>query len=123
MENSTIQVIALTSDIFLQSRIMELARALVVNAKTVTAEEELIRETDSNEPSLVILDLASSDYDPFSCAKKLKTKTVPPKILGIFPHVRTDLRLSAEEAKIDYIVPNSSFLKTLKSVLQKEIPG
>ena len=100
---------------------MELARALGANAKTVKAEEELIRETDSNEPSLVILDLASSDYDPFSCAKKLKTKRVPPKILGIFPHVRADLRLSAQEAKIDYIVPNSSFLQTLKSVLQREV--
>jgi len=115
-----VRVLMITSDLFLQSRIMELAKSLGAIARIVTDEEALIREVNSMHPNLVILDLAASDYDPFSCAKRLKTMTPKPKILAAFPHIRTDLKLKAENEKIDYIIPNSSFLKTLKNVLQKE---
>ena len=117
----TIQVLAITSDLFLQSRIAELAKSLGANAKLVTTEEDLLREANLRAPNLVILDLASSEYDPFSCAKKLKTMASPPKILAMFPHIRTDLKLKAEKVMIDYIVPNSGFLKTLKQVLENEV--
>ena len=115
------QVLAIASDLFLQSRIMELAKACGAYAKIVTREEDLVAETSSNNPTLVILDLASTEYDPFSCAKKLKSGGVPPRILAVYPHIRTDLRVRAQEAKIDYVVPNSSFLKTLKAVLETEV--
>src|SRR3989441_1732883 len=93
----TVQVLAITSDLFLQSRITELAKSLGANAKLVTTEEDLLRAAKSREPDLVILDLTASEYDPFSCAQKLKTMTSPPKILAIFPHIRTDLKLRAEK--------------------------
>jgi len=102
---------------------MELAKSLGASAKLVTNEEDLLRQANSDHPNLVVLDLTASEYDPFSCAQKLKTMTSPPKILAIFPHIRTDLKLKAEEVMIDYIVPNSGFLKTLKSVLEKEVKG
>ena len=119
----TVRVLAITSDLFLQSRIAELAKSTGANAKLVTNEEALMREANSNHPNLAILDLAASDYDPFSCAQKLKTMASPPKILAMYPHIRADLRLKAEEVMIDFIVPNSGFLKTLKSVLEKEVQG
>ena len=119
----TVRVLAITSDLFLQSRIAELAKSLGANAKLVTTEEDLLREASLRDPNLVILDLASSEYDPFSCAQKLKTMTNPPKILAIFPHVRSDLKIKAEKVMMDYIVPNSSFFKTLKSLLEKEVRG
>ena len=117
----TVQILAVTSDLFLQSRIMELARSLGKTAKIVTTENDLLRDTQADKPELVILDLASSDYDPFSCAMKLKELAVPPRILGMFAHIRSDLRVRAQEVGIDYIVPNSSFLKTLKAVIEKEV--
>ena len=119
----TVQVLAITSDLFLQSRITELAKSLDANAKIVTTEEDLLRQANLSAPNLVVLDLASSEYDPFSCAQKLKTMKSPPKILAIFPHIRIDLKLKAEKVMIDYIVPNSGFLKTLRSVLEKEVRG
>ena len=119
----TVQVLAIMSDLFLQSRITELAKSIGANAKIVTTEEDLLIQANLSTPNLVVLDLASSEYDPFSCAKKLKTMTSPPKMLAIFPHIRTDLKLKAEKVMIDYIVPNSGFLKTLKRVLEKEVRG
>ncbi len=117
----TVQVLAITSDLFLQSRITELAKSVGADATLVTTERDLLREARSKEPNLVVLDLSASDYDPFSCAQKLKTMSPPPKILAIFPHIRADLRLKAERVMIDYVVPNSGFLKTLKSVIEKEV--
>jgi PleD family two-component response regulator len=111
------------SDLFVQSRITEAARTLGTTVKFVSTEDELNQEAGAASPSLVILDLATSDYDPFSYAEKLKAMASPPKILAIFPHVRADLKLRAENVMIDYIVPNSSFLRTLKSVLEKEVRG
>jgi PleD family two-component response regulator len=119
----TVQILAITSDLFLQSRIAELAKSMGANAKIVTNEETLMREANSSHPNLAILDLAASDYDPFSCAQKLKTLASPPRILAIFPHIRVDLKLKAEKVMIDYIVPNSGFLRTLKSVLEREVQG
>jgi PleD family two-component response regulator len=118
-----VEVLAVISDLFVQSRITEVARTLGITVKFVSAEDELIRDARSALPRLVILDLAASEYDPFSCARKLKTMPSPPKILAIFPHVRADLKLKADVAMIDYIVPNSGFLKTLRSVLEKEVRG
>jgi len=119
----TVQVLAITSDLFLQSRITELSKSLGASANLVTTEEDLLRQANSIHPNLVILDLTASEYDPFSCAQRLKITTSPPKILAIFPHIRTDLKLKAEKVMIDYVVPNSGFLKTLKSVLEKEVKG
>jgi PleD family two-component response regulator len=118
-----VQILAITSDLFLQSRIEELAKSMGANAKLVTDEDALIREANSSHPNLAILDLAASDYDPFSCAQKLKTMASPPRILAMFPHIRVDLKLKAQKLMIDYIVPNSGFLKTLKSVLEREVQG
>ena len=115
----TAEILAITSDLFLQSRIVELAGSLGKTAKIVTTENNLIKEAGSTTPELVILDLASTDYDPFSCASRLKKMPARPKMLGMFPHIRTDLRVRAQEIGIDYVAPNSSFLKTLKSVLEK----
>jgi PleD family two-component response regulator len=117
----TVQILAITSDLFLQSRIEELARSLGKTAKMVTTENDLITDTSSNKPELVILDLASSDYDPFSCARRLKEMPVPPKMIGMFPHIRADLRVRAQEVGVDFIVPNSSFLKTLKTILENGV--
>jgi PleD family two-component response regulator len=119
----SVQVLAITSDLFLQSRIAELAKSMGANAKLVTSEETLMREANSSHPNLAILDLAASDYDPFSCAQKLKAMASPPRILAMFPHIRVDLKLKAQKVMIDYIVPNSGFLKTLKSVLEREVQG
>src|SRR5439155_18492107 len=48
-----VQVLAITSDLFLQSRITELAKSLGANARVVTSEEALIREANSSHPNLV----------------------------------------------------------------------
>ena len=105
------------TDLFLQSRIAELSGAIGVDTKFVASEKELNEYVASTGAKLVILDLAATDYDTLSCAQLLKQAKQPPQILAFFPHVRTDLKRKAENAGIDYVVPNSSLLSKLRTVL------
>ncbi len=116
----TVRILALTTDLFVQSRVLELAKSSGAVGQVVTTEQDLLARAESSLPHLVVLDLASAEYDPFSCAEKLKSMVPPPRILGFFPHVRLDLQLKAKRVGIDYIVPNSSFLKTLKVAIGRE---
>ena len=75
----------------------------------------------SNPGCLVILDLASTEYDPDAVARTLKQNNTSPRILGYYPHVRKDLEAIARSAGVDYVVPNSSFLKRTKEILEGRI--
>ena len=90
-------IIAATTDLFIQSRLNELASALGLSIQFASNEEELGALALSH-PKLVILDLSSTDYDFTSTARLLKENNPPPKILGFYPHIRTDLEANARAA-------------------------
>ncbi len=113
-------LLAATTDLFLQSRISETAKASNFDVKFVTDEAGLKEVLSSADPKLAILDLSSTDYDPFSTASKMKRLSPSLKILGVYPHVRMDLKARAEKLGIDHIIPNSRFLATLKKLLTTE---
>jgi PleD family two-component response regulator len=69
-----------------------------------------------NRAELVILDLSSTDYDPFSVARELKMK-FNTRLFGLFPHVKAELKKRADEVGFEYVVPNSSFLPSLRRIL------
>jgi CheY-like chemotaxis protein len=112
-------LIAATSDLFIQSRLTELANSLGLEARFATGERELIQLVASH-PRLMILDLSSSDYDPTSLVKALKANSPGLRILGFYPHVRKDLEAKARGAGVDFIVPNSSFLRAARQALEQK---
>lgn len=117
---SDTHILAVTRDIFVQSRIIELTKPLGRLAQFARDEEEMERMLVSLKPSLVVLDLSTMDYDAFSCARKVKTLSPASKLFGFFPHVRTELKTRAETLGFDYVIPNSSFLASLRRILSKE---
>ena len=121
MVDAVAQVVAVTRDLFLQSRIGEVAGSIGLKAVFVSCEDELKPALDTHKPSLVVLDLAATDYDPFSCAKTVKSISPSIKILGFFPHVRVELKSRAQSSGVDYIVPNSGFVAVLGKVLSGEL--
>ena len=110
------RLVAATSDLFLRSRITELARQTGADPFFGTGPDELRRLVAEKRPELVILDLSSTDYDPFSIAHVLKTK-FNSRLFGLYPHVRTELKKRADEIGFEYVVPNSNFLPSLRRVL------
>jgi PleD family two-component response regulator len=110
------RVVAATSDLFLRSRIAELAKQTGAEPFFGTVPDELRRLVAETRPELVILDLSSTDYDPFSVARELKTK-FNTRLFGLFPHVKTELKKQADQIGFEYVVPNSNFLPSLRRVL------
>lgn len=113
-------VVAWTSDLFLRSRIGELASPLGLTAQFASDITEL-KVLVSQGPKLVILDLSSDEYDPIIVAEQLKAERPGLLLLGFYPHVRKDLETKARNARVDFVVPNSSFLKSLRNILQTEL--
>jgi PleD family two-component response regulator len=111
-----LRLVAATSDLFLRSRITELAKQTGADPFFGTGLEELRRLVAEKRPELVIIDLSSTDYDPFSVAKELKT-TFNSRLFGLYPHVQTELKKRADEIGFEYVVPNSNFLSSLRRVL------
>ena len=110
------RIVAATSDLFLRSRITELAQQTGTRPFFAASPEDVRRLVSENLPELVILDLSSTEYDPFSVARELKTK-FNTRLFGLFPHVKTELKKRADEVGFEYVVPNSSFLSSLRRVL------
>ena|SRR6266571_8404554 len=111
-------IIAGSSDLFIVSRLKELANLLGYEIVFSVSSQELSDQTSSHPGCLVILDLASTDYDSSSLAIALKQNKPPPMILGYYPHVRKDVETSAKSAGVDYVVPNSNFLKFAREILE-----
>jgi PleD family two-component response regulator len=111
-----LRIVAATSDLFLRSRITELAKQTGADPFFGTGLDELKRLVAEKRPELVILDLSTTDYDPFSVAKELRT-TFNSRLFGLYPHVQTELKKRADEIGFDYVVPNSNFLPSLRRVL------
>jgi PleD family two-component response regulator len=111
-----LRLVAATSDLFLRSRITELAKQTGADPFFGAGLDELKRLVAQTRPEVVILDLSSTDYDPFSVAKELKT-TFNSRLFGLYPHVRIELKKRADEIGFEYVVPNSNFLSSLRRVL------
>ena len=119
-DGEPLRLVAATSDLFLRSRIAELAKQTGADPSFGTGPDELRRLIAENKPELVILDLSSTEYDPFSIAKELKT-TFNSRLFGLYPHVRTELKKRADEIGFEYVVPNSNFLASLRRVLLERV--
>lgn len=110
------RVVAATSDLFLRSRIAELARQTGAEPYFASVPDEIRKLAAENRAELVVLDLSSTDYDPFSVARELKTE-FNVRLFGLFPHVKTELKKRADQMGFEYVVPNSNFLENLRRVL------
>ena len=114
-------IIAATSDLFIQSRLKELVGLLGHEILFTVDPEKVLSEASSHPACLVKLDLATTEYDSPSLAKTLKQDHRMLRVLGYYPHVRRDLEKNAESAGVDYVVPNSGFLKTVREILEGRI--
>jgi hypothetical protein len=108
-------VLAATSDLFLRSRITELARQTGNEPFFASVPDEIRKTAAQSRAELVILDLSSTEYDPFSLGKELKV-AFNVRLFGLFPHVKTELKKKADEIGFEYVVPNSNFLDSLRRI-------
>jgi CheY-like chemotaxis protein len=116
------RIFAFVDDLFFLAKIQETARKLNVKVQFVKSEKEILDAAAESEqaPSLIIMDLNNASVKPVPTITKLKSKLKKQtNIIGFLSHVQGDLKLKAQEAGCDMVLPRSAFSQNLPQLLRR----
>jgi len=121
--DSPTRIVCFIDDLFFLAKIQETARKLGVKVEFAKAEKETLDRLTSEEeqkPSLIIFDLNNANAKPLTTIPKLKNKLKKQtSIVGFLSHIQGDLKLKAQEAGCDMVVPRSAFSQNLPTLLRR----
>jgi hypothetical protein len=122
-EATPTRIFAFVDDLFFLAKIQETARKINVKVEFVKTDKELQEKMGQNghdKPSLIIFDLNHSSAKPLTMIPKLKAKLKKAtNIIGFVSHVQGDLKMKAQEAGCDMVVPRSAFSQNLPQLLRR----
>ena len=122
-EDQPTRIFAFVDDLFFLAKIQETARKMNVKVEFVKTEKDLndrMGENGEDKPSLIIFDLNNASAKPLSVIPKLKSKLKKAtNIIGFLSHVQGELKLKAQEAGCDMVVPRSAFSQNLAQILRR----
>ena len=121
-EDAPTRIFAFVDDLFFVAKIQEVSRKLNVKVEFVKSEKEITEKTGDPEdkPSLIIVDLNSNSIKPLPVIAKMRSKyKKPTSIVGFVSHVQGDLKVKAQEAGCDVVMPRSAFSQNLPNILRR----
>ena len=122
-EDQPTRIFAFVDDLFFLAKIQETARKMNVKVEFVKTEKDFtdrMGENGEEKPSLIIFDLNNASAKPLSVIPKLKSKLKKAtNIIGFLSHVQGELKLKAQEAGCDMVVPRSAFSQNLAQILRR----
>ena len=122
-EEQPTRIFAFVEDLFFLAKIQETARKMNVKVEFVKTEKDLndrMGENGEEKPSLIIFDLNNASAKPLSVIPKLKSKLKKAtNIIGFVSHVQGELKMKAQEAGCDMVVPRSAFSQNLAQILRR----
>jgi len=117
------RIFAFVDDLFFLTKIQETARKLNVKVEFVKTDKDLYERMGQNgedKPSLVIFDLNNLGAKPLTTIPKLRSKLKKAtNIIGFVSHVQGDLKMKAQEAGCDMVLPRSAFSQNLPQLLRR----
>lgn len=116
------RIFAFIDDLFFLAKIQETARKINVKVEFVKTDKELQEKMGQNgdKPSLIIFDLNNAGAKPLTTIPKLKSKLKKgTNIIGFVSHVQGDLKMKAQEAGCDMVLPRSAFSQNLAQLLRR----
>ena len=123
LEEQPTRIFAFVDDLFFLAKIQETARKMNVKVEFVKTEKDLndrMGENGEEKPSLIIFDLNNASAKPLSVIPKLKSKLKKAtNIIGFVSHVQGELKMKAQEAGCDMVVPRSAFSQNLAQILRR----
>ncbi len=121
--DSPTRIVCFIDDLFFLAKIQETARKLGIKVEFAKAEKETIDRLTAEEeekPSLIIFDLNNANAKPLTTIPKLKNKLKKQtSIVGFLSHLQGDLKIKAQEAGCDMVVPRSAFSQNLPALLRR----
>jgi CheY-like chemotaxis protein len=122
-ESATTRIFAFVDDLFFLAKIQETARKMNVKVEFVKNDKELQEKMGQNgddKPSLIIFDLNNVGAKPLTIIPKLKAKLKKAtNIIGFVSHVQGELKVKAQEAGCDMVLPRSAFSQNLAQLLRR----
>jgi CheY-like chemotaxis protein len=121
-QDAPTRIFAFVDDLFFVAKIQEISRKLNVKVEFVKTDKEIAEKTESSEekPSLIIVDLNSNSIKPIPVITKMRSKyKKSTSIVGFVSHVQGDLKVKAQEAGCDVVMPRSAFSQNLVSILRR----
>ena len=114
------RILVAVDDLFFLAKIQETARQLKVNVELAKTDKELLAKAE-NPPSLIILDLNSTGLKPLATIAKIRHNPLLKKtpMIGFLSHLQADLKLKAQDAGCDLVMPRSAFSMNLPSLLRR----
>lgn len=123
LQDAKSRIFAFVEDLFFLAKIQETARKMNVKVEFVKTEKDLldkIKENGEEKPSLLIFDLNNANIKPLTMIPKLKTKLKKgTSFIGFLSHVQGELKMKAQEAGCDMVVPRSAFSQNLPQLLRR----
>jgi PleD family two-component response regulator len=118
-------IVAAVDDLLFSSKIRTTAKQAGVELVFARTPTEILEQTRTLRPSLVIFDLNSAKTNPLEIIASLKSdpelSSVP--TLGFVSHVHTDLIAAARGAGIDEVMARSAFASRLAEILVAASPS
>lgn len=122
-EPAPTRIYAFIDDLFFLAKINEICRKLNIKVDFVKSEQDVIDRVGQNgdeKPALIIIDLNNNSIKPITLITKLKAKfKKQTNVIGFLSHVQGDLKLKAQEAGCDMVLPRSAFSQNLPSLLRR----
>lgn len=117
------RIFAFVDDLFFLTKIQETGRKLNVKVEFVKTDKDLYERMGQNgddKPSLIIFDLNNLGAKPLTLIPKLKSKLKKAtNIIGFVSHVQGELKMKAQEAGCDMVLPRSAFSQNLPQLLRR----
>jgi CheY-like chemotaxis protein len=121
-EDAPTRIFAFIDDLFFVAKIQEISRKLNVKVEFVKSDKDIAEKTENIEekPSLIIVDLNSNSIKPLPVITKMRSKYKKnTSIVGFVSHVQGDLKIKAQEAGCDVVMPRSAFSQNLPNILRR----
>jgi CheY-like chemotaxis protein len=120
MPNQARTVLAVMTDLFFSSRINDTAKKFGMTTEFVKDKETALTKARL-KPSVVIFDLNCDAAEPVDVIRQLKEDPETRRVstIGFVSHVQTDLKLQAQQAGCDMVVPRSVFAQNLPAIMKR----
>jgi CheY-like chemotaxis protein len=121
-QSSTRPIFVFIDDLFFMAKVQETARKLNVKVSFVKSEKEVLDALAAEEekPALIIIDLNHHTLKPLAAIAKLKAKfKKETSIIGFLSHLQGELKVKAQEAGCDMVLPRSAFSQNLPQLLRR----
>lgn len=119
------KILVAVDDLFFAAKIQETARKLGVTIEFAKTAADILAKAEML-PCLIIFDLNSAAAKPIDTIQRLRQNPNLKKIslIAFVSHIQADLKLEAQQAGCDLVMPRSAFSQSLPNLLRRHgLPG